>query len=123
MGEVAELQLELKKRQWLAALRWRSRIEMCLAPSGMTFTEWQVLDTTRSLVRKSGGAVGPNEVAKQLELDTMTLWHTMAVLEHRGLVSRDRSLSGKVWRVWVTRKGADLLEAVEPSLAGASLAS
>jgi DNA-binding MarR family transcriptional regulator len=121
--EVAELQLELKKRQWLLALRWRQRVLACLAPLGISFTEWLVLETTWSLMHRTGDAVNQNELGKDLELDGLTVWHAMAVLEHRGLVSRGCSISGKTWRVFVTRKGADLLRALQPALEGASAAS
>jgi len=113
---VADLQLELKKRQWLAALRWRQRMKTCLAPSGLTFTEWLVLDATWSLVDRTGDAISQSDVAADLEIDAMTIWHAMAVLDHRGLVSRGCSMSGKAWRVFVTRAGVDLLRAVKPSL-------
>jgi len=121
--ELAELQLELKKRQWLAALRWNRRMKTCLASSGVTFTEWLVLDATRSLVDQSGDAVTQNDVARELDLDAMTIWHAMAVLDHRGLVRHARSLSGKGWRVLLTKQGADLLSAVQPRLQSASAAT
>ncbi|HYQ31273.1 MAG TPA: hypothetical protein VER04_28765, partial [Polyangiaceae bacterium] len=72
---VADLQLELKKRRWLAALRWRQRVKACLAPSGLTFTEWLVLDATAALVDRTGDAVSQNDVGASLELDAMALWH------------------------------------------------
>ncbi|HYQ41769.1 MAG TPA: hypothetical protein VER11_07370 [Polyangiaceae bacterium] len=118
--QVAELQLELKKRQWLAAQRWRERMKACLAASGLTFTEWLVLDAIWSLVHRTGDAVSQNELGKELELDAMTLWHALAVLEHHGFVSRGCSMSGKAWRAFATRKGADLLRAVKPNVEGAS---
>jgi DNA-binding MarR family transcriptional regulator len=114
--ELAELQLELKKRQWLAALRWRRHMKACLASSGITFTEWLVLDATWSLGSRTGSAVSPNEVAVDLEIDALTLWHAMAVLDQRGLVSRGPSMSGKSWHVSVTREGVDLLHALKPSI-------
>jgi DNA-binding MarR family transcriptional regulator len=118
--ELAELQLELKKRQWWAAVRWRERMRAYLSTSGLTFTEWLVLDTTWSLVNRTGDAVSQNELARDLELDALTIWHAMAVLDHRGLVSRGCSISGKAWRVFVTSKGADLLRTIKPGLEGAS---
>jgi DNA-binding MarR family transcriptional regulator len=121
--ELAELQLELKKRQWLSAVRWRQRVRACLAPSGIGFTEWLVLDSTWSIMHRTSDAVSQNELGQALELDGLTVWHAMAVLEHRGLVSRGCSLSGKTWRVFVTRKGADLLRAVQPEVEGASAIS
>jgi DNA-binding MarR family transcriptional regulator len=121
--EVAELQVELKKRQWLSALRWRQRMKTCLASSGIGFTEWLVLDATWSLVDRTGDAVSENEVAKALELDAMTIWHALAVLDHRELVSRGCSMSGKAWRLFVTGKGADLLRAVKPVVERASALS
>ncbi len=119
-GEFAAQQVELKTRQWLAALRWRRRMKACLAATGISFTEWLVLDATWSLVHRTGDAVSQNEVARDLELDAMTIWHAMAVLDHRGFVSRGCSMSGKAWRVFVTSKGADFLRAVKPGLEGAS---
>ena len=118
--ELTELQLELKKRQWLAALRWRERMKTYLSSMGISFTEWLVLDATWSLVDRTGDAVSQNEVGRALELDAMSIWHAMAVLEHRGLVHRGCSMSGKSWRVFVTRRGADLLRAVKPALEQAS---
>jgi len=118
--ELAELQLELKKREWLSALRWRQRMNTCLSSSGIGFTEWLVLDTIWSLVNRTGDAVSENELARELELDSMTIWHALAVLDHRGLVGRGCSMSGKAWRVFVTSKGADLLRAIKPGLEGVS---
>lgn len=120
--EIAELQLELKKRQWLAALRWRRRMKTCLASSGITFTEWLVLDATWSLVSRTGDAVSQNDVALDIEVDAMTIWHAMAVLDHRGFVSRGCSMSGKAWRVFVTDEGLNLLRALKPRLGEASAA-
>lgn len=122
-SELAELQLELKKHQWLAAVRWRQRVNACLVPLGVSFIEWLVLDATWSLVHRTGDAVSQNELGKDLELDSLTVWHAMAGLEHRGLVSRGCSMSGKTWRVFVTRQGADLLRAIQPGVEGASAAS
>lgn len=79
-----------------------------------------MLDATWSLVSRTGDAVSQNDVASDLEIDAMTIWHAMAVLDHRGLVSRGCSMSGKAWRVFVTGEGVDLLRAVKPSLEGAS---
>jgi len=122
-GEVAELQLELKKRQWLSAVRWRQRVNACLAPFGLSFSDWLVLDATWSLMHRTGDAVSQNELGKALELDGLTVWHAMAILEHRGLVNRGCSMSGKTWRVFVTRQGADLLRAIQPGVERASAAS
>jgi len=121
--EVAEIQLELKKRQWLSAVRWRQRVKASLAPSGISFTEWLVLDTAWALMHRTGDAVDQNELGKALELDGLTVWHAMAVLDHGGLVSRGCSISGKAWRVFVTRKGADLLRAVQCAVERASAIS
>ena len=114
--ELTLLQLELKKRQWLAAQRWSQRMKTCLSSLGIGFTEWLVLDATWSLVDQTRDAVSQNEVGRVLELDTLAIWHVMAVLEHQGLVSRGCSMSGKAWRVFVTRKGGDLLRALAPSV-------
>ena len=121
--ELAEVELDLRKRQFLLALRWRERMQACLAPAELTFTEWLVLDATWSLVERTGDAVSQNQLAKDLELDALTFWHAMAGLDHRGLVTRGCSMSGKAWRVFVTSKGADLLRAVKPRLERASALS
>ena len=116
---MAELPLDVKKQQWLTAQRWRQQVTTCLETAGLNFNEWLVLDATWLLVNRSGNAVSQAEVARNLELDAMTLWHAMAVLEHRGLVSRGRTLSG-AWRVFVTQEGVDRLRAIEPRLELAS---
>jgi DNA-binding MarR family transcriptional regulator len=123
LQELALLQLELKKRQLFSALRWRQRVETCLAASGIGFNEWLLLDAIWERMDRTGDAVSENELARDLELDSMTIWHAMAVLDHQGLVSRGCSMSGKAWRVFVTGKGADLLRALEPALERASVAS
>jgi len=121
--ELSEIQLESKKHEWLSAVSWQKRVQACLAPTGISFTEWLVLDATWLLMHRTGDAVSQYELGKDLELDELTVWHAMAVLDHQGLVSRGRSLSGKGWRVVVTRKGAELLAALEPSIEGASAIS
>ncbi len=65
--------------EWLRMVRWRKRIEeSALAPSGLTFSQWLVLDATRALFRATEDAVSQSDVAAHLEMKWPREWlHTM----------------------------------------------
>ena len=54
------------RARWLAVVRWRRAVERVLAPYGLSFTQWLVLDATRYLIAEKGAAVNQNEVSTQL---------------------------------------------------------
>jgi len=118
--ELAQAQVELKKQQWLAAARWEKRVNESLGPAGITFRQWLILDEIGSRVERTGDGVRENQLARTLELDGLTLWHAMAVLDHRGFVSRGCSMTGKARPVFVTYKGAEMLRGLQSRLEGAS---
>jgi hypothetical protein len=81
------------KKQWLAAMGWRRRIEASITPSGLTFTEWLVLDTTEYLIKVTEDAVSQSQVSA-LSLDRMTISHAMTALAEKALVDRGNAMAG-----------------------------
>jgi DNA-binding MarR family transcriptional regulator len=89
-------------------MRWRRDVERALAPVGLTFTQWLVLEATADLVREIDDAVSQAEVARRTEIDKMTTSQVMKTLESKGLVDRGPDLTGRAYRIWVTTRGSQL---------------
>jgi len=108
--------------EWLHAVRWRRRIERVVAPAGLTFTQWLVLDATRGLFCATEDAVSQNDVAAHLEMPRATVSEAMIALDRKGLVDRGCAADGPSWRVILTSKGEQLLEQLHSGLELASRA-
>ncbi|HEY3255660.1 MAG TPA: MarR family transcriptional regulator, partial [Polyangiaceae bacterium] len=100
--------------EWLRAVRWRKRIESALAPSGLTFTQWLVLDATRTLFRATEDAVSQGDVAAHLEMHRATVSEAMIALDRKGLVDRGCAAEGPSWRIILTDEASQLLKHLEP---------
>jgi DNA-binding MarR family transcriptional regulator len=105
------------KARWKIAARWRRAVEKALAGTGLTFTQWQVLDALDELIAETDEAATQSEVAARLELDHGTISIVMRTLADRALVDRCPDLSGRALRVLLTKRSTCLLrecaEAVE----------
>src|SRR6185369_14915220 len=58
---------EIRKAEWLSAMRWRRHIQAVCASSGLTFTQWLLLDCARQLIAETEDAVIQAEIAARLE--------------------------------------------------------
>src|SRR5450432_4144540 len=66
-----------RRAEWLAAMRWRRRVEAVLRGVGLTFTQWLVLAGAREIIEESGDAVSQKEIAARVELDGATISQVM----------------------------------------------
>ena len=101
-------------------MRWQRSVENAVVESGLTFTQWLVLDATGQLIEETGDAVSQNDVARRLELDRMTISRVMRVLERKRLVSRGIDLTGRAWRVFLCEEAEALLRDLAPTIEAAS---
>jgi DNA-binding MarR family transcriptional regulator len=108
------------KAQWWRAMRWRAAVESSLAGTGLTFTQWLVLDALSDLIRESDDAVNQNEVAARVALSRASVSLVMRALERRWLVSRGPDLTGRAWRIFLTDTGEHLLRAVTAQVEAAA---
>jgi len=99
--------------EWLASMRWRRQIQSACAPSGLTFTQWLLLDSVRQLVAETEDAVIQAEIAARLELDSATISEVTQRLESKGLLSRGVDMTVKAWRVFLTEEGQQLLRELD----------
>jgi DNA-binding MarR family transcriptional regulator len=111
---------ELRQAEWLAAMRWRRRVEAALADLGLTFTQWLVLSATRELIVQTGDAVNQNEVAARVELDRSTTSQVMRALAKKQLVDRGGDLTGRAWRIILTSRAVKLLREAAARIEAAS---
>ena len=102
--------------EWQHAVQWRKRVEGVLVPSGLTFTQWLVLDATRELVRATEDAVSQGDVAAHLGMSRATVSDAMIALDRLGLVDRGGSFEGPSWRVFLASKGTKLLDDLSPRI-------
>ncbi len=110
------------KAQWWRAMRWRAAVESRLAGTGLTFTQWLVLDALRDLIRESDDAVNQSEVAARVALSRANVSFVMGALERKWLVSRGPDLTGRAWRIFLTDSGEQLLCAVTARVEAAAFA-
>lgn len=111
---------DVRKAQWLAALRWRKQIQAVCTRQGLTFPQWLLLDSIRQLIAETGDAVIQAQVAARLELDEPRISEITRQLEEKELVDRGEDISGKAWRVILTTKAKRLLRELEANIEFAS---
>lgn len=112
---------ELRKAEWLEAMRWRRRVESTCAASGLSFTQWLLLHSARRLIEETNDAVIQAQIAARIELDQTTVSQILRRLEGRRLVSRGGDMTGKAWRVYLTEEAVRLLRDLEDDVEAASL--
>jgi DNA-binding MarR family transcriptional regulator len=108
--------LDHARAEYLAAWRWRRRVEATLRDAGLTFTQWLVLDAVERAVTAQRDAVNQSDVARTTELDRMTVSQVMRTLSELGMVDRGPSASGPAYRIFLTRKGTHALREAEASI-------
>ena len=92
-------------QRWLAAVRWRRRVERALAPLKLTLAQWLVLDASDRLICASNDAVSQIDVARYLEMDKATLCQVMQRLDRRGLVDQAPEFRGTAYRIYLSEAG------------------
>jgi DNA-binding MarR family transcriptional regulator len=108
------------KAQWWRAMRWRIAVEAALAGSGLSFTQWLVLDAMRDLIAERDDAVNQSEVAARVALSRAQMSSVMQELERKWLVSRGPDLNGRAWRIWLLQPAEALLDEVAARIEGTS---
>lgn len=96
---------------YFAAWRWRRAVERELRALKLTLTQWLVLDACAALDEDDGELPNQRAVAQRIELDPMTVSQVMRTLVARGLVDRAPDVTGRAYRVVVTKKGQKTLQA------------
>ena len=111
---------EIQKAHWKCAMRWRRAVEGALSESGLTFTQWLVLDALKELVDETADAAIQNQIAARVELDRGTISLVMRTLVDKHLVDRAPDITGRAWRALLTRRSASLLQEQTAEIEAAS---
>ncbi len=82
----------------------------------LNLTQWLVLEATRQIIAEQRDATSQKQVAERLDMDKMTLSQIMRGLALRGLVDRRDSYMSPALRIWVTARGAALLDRARESI-------
>ena len=101
---------DLRKAEWLSAMRWRRRVASACAGARLSFPQWLLLHSAQGLIDETEDAVIQAQIAARLELDQTTVSQMVRRLEDRDLVSRGGDMTGKAWRVYLTDEAIRLLE-------------
>lgn len=117
----ATASVRVRTAQWLAASRWRKRVELLLAPSGLTFTQWLVLGATRELPGATEAPVSQSDLSLHLEMHRSTVADALFVLAAKGLVDRRGAAEGPSWRILLTSSGWRLLADLDPEMDAVSV--
>lgn len=102
--------------EYFAAWRWRRAVERELRALKLTLTQWLVLDACAALEDEHGELPSQRAVAEHIELDAMTVSQVMKTLAARDLVDRAPDVTGRAYRVLVTKKGYKTLQAAAAHL-------
>lgn len=108
---------------WRAARRWRRQVETSLARLGLTLPESAVLLGTDTVIHETDEAASQNAVATCAHIDKVTVSKVMKALEGRGLIDRVPAAQGRAYRVWITRRGLQVLTTGTARVHAASRAS
>ena len=111
---------EAWKAHWKRAMRWRRAVEGALAGTGLTFTQWFVLEALRELVAETGEAATQTEVAARVELDQGTVSLVMGTLDRKHLVDRGPDMTGRARRTLLTDRSKRLLREVAGAIEAVS---
>ena len=114
---------ELRKAEWLSAMRWRRRVESTCAASRLTrlsFPQWLLLHSARRLIEETADAVIQAQIAARVELDPTTVSQLVRRLEERQLLSRGCDITGKAMRVYLTDDATRLLRDLDEAVEGVS---
>ncbi|HWZ89630.1 MAG TPA: MarR family transcriptional regulator [Polyangiaceae bacterium] len=101
-------------------MRWRRAVERALVGTGLTFTQWLVLDALRELIAETRDAAIQNEIAARVELDRGTTSLVMRTLEKKGFVDRAPDITGRALRIWLTDPAEVLLREQAAGIEAAS---
>jgi DNA-binding MarR family transcriptional regulator len=112
---------ELRKAEWLSAMRWRRRVESACAALGLSFTQWLLLHSAQRLIEQTKDAVIQAQIAARIELDQTTVSQMVRRLEERRLVSRGGDMTGKAWRVHLTDEARRLLRDLDDPIEATSV--
>jgi DNA-binding MarR family transcriptional regulator len=93
------------KALWFRAMRWRREVDRELAASGLTFTQWMILEAADDLIREKKESVNQNAIAAHIELDKMTVSQVMRTLTDRGLTDRGPAEGRPAYRILLTARG------------------
>ncbi|MES1178840.1 MAG: MarR family transcriptional regulator [Myxococcales bacterium] len=114
---------DVRKREWLRAARWRRKVESVLAQTGLTFTQWLVLEAIRELYEETGEDPIQNEIAKRVELDGASVSRLIQRLGRDGLVHRGVDRHFAAWSVGLDKRAEGLLRDYRQRIDDLSLAA
>lgn len=112
--------MEVRKGEWLAAMRWRRVVEAIVSKRGLTFTQWLVLEAVDELTAELECDPIQNEIAARVELDRTTVSQVVSTLERKDLVLREDEALGRAWLVGTLPLATDLLCELRPRIEAAS---
>jgi DNA-binding MarR family transcriptional regulator len=114
---------DIRKLEWLKAVRWRRKVEAALAPTGLTFTQWFVLEAIRELHEETDEDPIQNEIAMRVELDRATVSPIIRHLGHKGLLNRGVDRHFAAWSVTLEARAEGLLRDYRQRIDELSLAA
>jgi len=94
--------------RWREAMRWRRRVELELAPLGVSFAQWLALDCIAALYAELSDAVSQIQIGTRLELGRAATSELMQRLELLGLIDRAPAFESRENRIYLTPRGKHL---------------
>lgn len=100
------------------AARFKRAVMRLLRGQGVNFVEWRVLRATQQALQATGDAVSQELVARYAAMDFGSVQKGVRRLERRGLVDISFDQWGWSQRIWMSATGTELLQRIEPLVAG-----
>lgn len=100
---------------WHVSTAWRGSIELQLKSIGLTHPQFVILATLAWLTR-NGDRVNQAAIGQMAGLDPNTVSQIIRGLEHKELITREKSPDGRAKNPILTVKGSDLLKKALPAV-------
>ncbi|HEX3851881.1 MAG TPA: hypothetical protein VHW01_13000 [Polyangiaceae bacterium] len=119
-GSAMAAETQARRAEWLAAMRWRRRVETTLRETGLTFTQWLLLTGASELIAARDDAVSQQEIAASVELDCGTVSQVVHTLVDKDMLSFDLDMGGKAWRIFLSDRAERVLSELQERVAAVS---
>jgi DNA-binding MarR family transcriptional regulator len=95
---------------WRLSMKWRTAVDDCVAPLGLTHAQYSVLASLRGMA-VSGSHPSQRELADHTGLDPIYISKLVRAMEGSGLIERSRDDDdARAVRLTVTRTGARIAD-------------
>lgn len=107
MTAVKGLELVAARERWIAAQRFKARVQRLLAPQRVSFTQWLVLE---ALAEDPPYSIHQVDLAGAIGVSERVVSYTVAALCERGLADHREEFVPQFESIFITDRGYEILQ-------------